>query len=305
MFSKIIKTIFILNLCLAMTVYAGSVNVSDGSAFITKAEMAYTLNNLSNRMVQLENSLDSKIDGLVSSYLTRNGVWNGVKQTINKKKIRDYWRSMSGRGVSSDFNAVPAIPDPSQIVRGQQYNFRNQTWTLINKCTKGGLLVGSFTIQSGFDCAKEDGGSSASGTDGRNYFYILEPHEWVHNNIKCSNATEISLWVNGECRFYSIPINVGSFRQKDRRTAEESGNYRQGLLHFTPMFSIQNPMFFVDKGDEVKVKYVFGIIPQTQDTQECIRGACDTTSGYTSVHGLLVVGSAIGVGADFNDFYIY
>ena len=83
MLKKIFKTIFILCICVSITlpVNAGSVNVSDSSAFITKSEMAYQLNNLSNRMYQLENSLDSKIDTLVSSYLTRNGIWNGQDQT--------------------------------------------------------------------------------------------------------------------------------------------------------------------------------------------------------------------------------
>ena len=84
MINKVFKTILIFSLCLGITIpsNAAGVDVSDGSAFITKAEMSYQLNNLSNRMTQLENSLDSKIDKLVSSYLTRNGIWNGVKQTL-------------------------------------------------------------------------------------------------------------------------------------------------------------------------------------------------------------------------------
>ena len=84
MIKKVFKTIFILTLTLGISLpaNAGTANVSEGSAFITKSEMSYQLNNLSNRMTQLENSLDSKIDTLVSSYLTRNGIWNGVKQTL-------------------------------------------------------------------------------------------------------------------------------------------------------------------------------------------------------------------------------
>ena len=85
MYKKIFKIIFILSLCLGLSlssIAAGQVNVSDGSAFITKSELSYELNNLSSRMTQLENSLDSKIDTLVSSYLTRNGVWNGDNQAL-------------------------------------------------------------------------------------------------------------------------------------------------------------------------------------------------------------------------------
>lgn len=33
-------------------------------------------------MSKLENSLDAKIDSLVSSYLARNGIWNGSKQSV-------------------------------------------------------------------------------------------------------------------------------------------------------------------------------------------------------------------------------
>ena len=81
--------IFKLFVCLLLILSTSSVNslaaisVSDGSAFVTKAEFAADLNNLSNRMSSLENSLDAKIDSLVSSYLSRNGIWNGEKQNVN------------------------------------------------------------------------------------------------------------------------------------------------------------------------------------------------------------------------------
>ena len=83
MINKVFKTILILMICLGLTIPTNAaVSVSDGSAFVTKAEFAADLNNLSNRMAQLENSLDAKIDSLVSSYLTRNGIWNGAKQDL-------------------------------------------------------------------------------------------------------------------------------------------------------------------------------------------------------------------------------
>ena len=65
---------------LGINSFAAIVSDNDGSAFVTKAEFAADLNNLSNRMSTLENSLDAKIDSLVSSYLSRNGIWNGEKQ---------------------------------------------------------------------------------------------------------------------------------------------------------------------------------------------------------------------------------
>ena len=91
MLKKIFKTIFIMSLCVGISLPTNAaVSVSDGSAFVTKAEFAADLNNLSNRMAQLENSLDAKIDSLVSSYLTRNGIWNGANQTLENYYICDF-----------------------------------------------------------------------------------------------------------------------------------------------------------------------------------------------------------------------
>ena len=60
-----------------------AISVSDGSAFVSKSEFSSTINNISNRMSIIENTLDAKIDSLVSSYLSRNGIWNGAAQTIS------------------------------------------------------------------------------------------------------------------------------------------------------------------------------------------------------------------------------
>ena len=81
---KIFKLFVSISLILTISLINSfaAISVSDGSAFVTKAEFAADLNNLSNRMSSLENSLDAKIDSLVSSYLSRNGIWNGEKQTF-------------------------------------------------------------------------------------------------------------------------------------------------------------------------------------------------------------------------------
>ena len=86
---KIVKLFVVFNLILSISLInsVAAISVSDGSAFVTKAEFAADLNNLSNRMSTLENSLDAKIDSLVSSYLSRNGIWNGEKQTNIVKEI--------------------------------------------------------------------------------------------------------------------------------------------------------------------------------------------------------------------------
>ena len=83
MINKLFKKLIVLGLCIAISIPTNAaVSVSDGSAFVTKVEFNADLDNLNNRMAYLENSLDSKIDNLVSSYLTRNGIWNGEKQQV-------------------------------------------------------------------------------------------------------------------------------------------------------------------------------------------------------------------------------
>lgn len=77
------KKFIVLFVCISVTLPTNAaVSVSDGSAFVTKSEFNADVNNLQNRMAFLENSLDTKIDNLVSSYLTRNGIWNGEKQQV-------------------------------------------------------------------------------------------------------------------------------------------------------------------------------------------------------------------------------
>ena len=62
--------------------------ISDGSAFITKAECSNERNILSNRIAQLENSLDSKIDSLVSACLCRNNPLDKLNIYI---KVLFFW----------------------------------------------------------------------------------------------------------------------------------------------------------------------------------------------------------------------
>ena len=90
---KIVKFFVVFNLILSISLInsVAAISVSDGSAFVTKAEFAADLNNLSNRMSTLENSLDAKIDSLVSSYLSRNGIWNGEKHEILSFKDEAIW----------------------------------------------------------------------------------------------------------------------------------------------------------------------------------------------------------------------
>ena len=115
---KIVKFFVVFNLILSISLInsVAAISVSDGSAFVTKAEFAADLNNLSNRMSTLENSLDAKIDSLVSSYLSRNGIWNGEKQELTNDKI--------------------SFPEPKKLGVSESRSFSDQTTTDKTKCFK-------------------------------------------------------------------------------------------------------------------------------------------------------------------------
>ena len=157
MIRKIFKLILVLNLCLGVTLPSNAaISVSDGSAFVTKAEFSADLNNLSNRMAQLENSLDAKIDSLVSSYLTRNGIWNGAKQTLtNTSGITFRYGLSRGISLSKDrLNVAMAWSDRGYWDKGSAsigeivvYNSK-RTVDVINDISKSGMIVFQTYLQN-------------------------------------------------------------------------------------------------------------------------------------------------------------
>ena len=133
-FKKLFKTTLLFFVVFVMIFNSfAAISVSDGSAFVTKAEFSADLNNLSNRMSALENSIDAKIDSLVSSYLSRNGIWNGEKQTVTSTK---YWDVLAPDISLSDdgHSAMSSILSSA---------------TFINTITKSGLLVGFIYYTDG------------------------------------------------------------------------------------------------------------------------------------------------------------
>ena len=131
MLNKVFKTILVFSICVGITLPTNAaVSVSDGSAFVTKPEFSSNLNNLTNRMAQLENSLDAKIDSLVSSYLTRNGIWNGSKQEIVPTEHEILPKKVT---ISNNFAVVN-----ESLVSG----------TYINGINKTGMFVCSFSYRN-------------------------------------------------------------------------------------------------------------------------------------------------------------
>ena len=149
MINRIFKTILVLSICIGISLPTNAaVSVSDGSAFVTKAEFAADLNNLSNRMAQLENSLDAKIDSLVSSYLTRNGIWNGAKQDI-ADDLHSYYVGI-GANYQTDYSPyswrIYNYSDSSQTLHYSVYNTSDVRCPikLINSNKLNGTVVTQF-----------------------------------------------------------------------------------------------------------------------------------------------------------------
>ena len=86
MLKRIFKTIFILALCFGTieSIYAAlsPVSVSEGSAFVTKAEFRALVNEASTRIETLELHSDRQISVVVDSFLERNNIWHPQKQTL-------------------------------------------------------------------------------------------------------------------------------------------------------------------------------------------------------------------------------
>ena len=145
--NKIIKKflLFILIVVLPINSFA-AVSVSDGSAFVSKSEFSSTINNISNRMSIIENTLDAKIDSLVSSYLSRNGIWNGDKQTVEKP----YWVVALNSGISIPFAEKNMTSDAGRNIDfgsldtgtdiGRIKILYNNFWTIVNNISKTGLM---------------------------------------------------------------------------------------------------------------------------------------------------------------------
>ena len=216
MIKKTFKTIFILTLCLGITLpaNAGSVSVSDGSAFITKSELAYQMNTLSSRMTQLENSLDSKIDTLVSSYLTRNGIWNGVKQTINM----------------TNFSFWPSDVTVSSFQGSYDGNLASGTY--IPNITKSGMLVFSYKYRnySGFNNNNTRWGYNLGQKDG----------SWPSDS---GMTLTLNVSVSGELKYSTVLLSS---------IATEQSGY--GLFLFSSLansFITANVIVFVYKGNNV------------------------------------------------------
>ena len=154
-----IKKYLTIIMILSITIPSYSaVSVSDGSAFMTKNEFFSLTNNLSNRISSVENTLDTKIDSLVSSYLSRNGIWSGDVQTLissPQNSRSDFCVAMGYQGgdkySGSEYYYNNFVGQQTGKYRQVATNVKkivayggDTYYKVINKFTKSGLLCINF-----------------------------------------------------------------------------------------------------------------------------------------------------------------
>lgn len=187
------KKFLIVILCICMQFDSmAAISVSDGSAFVSKAEFAADLNSLSNRMAQLENSLDAKIDSLVSSYLTRNGIWSASNQEITSAvnnhtySFTPGWRT-GNRGTL--FEQTVSFAD-----------------TIVARTNKAGMVFGSFSYGN-----KHQGNAN----------------NWYFGGFNRNTSHDGWIWDQNMCvtlSFYITDMNVNQL------TFDTDGNITNGEL---------------------------------------------------------------------------
>ena len=258
MFRKIFKTILVLSLCLGISLPTNAaVSVSDGSAFVTKAEFAADLNNLSNRMAQLENSLDAKIDSLVSSYLTRNGIWNGANQELTYNYWIDFAVYVSGKTYASSTitNGVGGFRGPTGTYYATKYNDHVQIPAAVNSdyvehtvdridstfcqsVNKSGLLymtVSTYPISVIWSASN----------DKRCQLEIGSPSSQSSTNYMTTAEWQYDVGVVGKGRFFN-----------NRITERVPKNDGTGIV-FVVGYRIDKILTFVSKGDALYFKEYF------------------------------------------------
>ena len=270
MLKKIFKTILVLSLCVGISIPTNAaVSVSDGSAFVTKAEFAADLNNLSNRMAQLENSLDAKIDSLVSSYLTRNGIWNGAKQIASKEyicdmfgvKVSDYTESYTGK-----------LPKVTQA--GVEMVMYDKTYSLVDSINKSGLMLAIVDVID----------------QGRIYSSTQSDKRAAVNIGSYGNYGNIAFVDTGETSFYIDGVNKGKIDSFSWYSSLFNDNL---TLQYQMKTGTYNVYFFVSKGDRLDFRYKIGFVGMTEGGRDALSEKSYTRMGTP------------GIKIKFTDFYVY
>ena len=229
---NLFKTILMLSLIISVVIPTNAaVSVSDGSAFVTKAEFSADLNNLSNRMASLENSLDAKIDSLVSSYLTRNGIWNGAKQTLAGTTFKYGFKSTTAKQGRVWFNIFDgSLHQNTAQMYTIQASGASGDYQLVNQVDKSGMVF--FNTREG---------------DSGNGNMTAIP---ISNSSGVINLANVR-WIY-ECRFnYLVQSSgVGSYESRNIVSCQLLG-FGIGCSLQVPALPVGTVSFFVAKNDKV------------------------------------------------------
>lgn len=248
---KISKKIllFILMLVFSINSFA-AVSIQDGSTFVTKAEFSVDMNNLSNRMSKLENSIDTKIDSYVSAYLNENGVWNGDKQKLHfddtvyvgfdgsgNNRILMYYNFVPSRANNYSFTAEQKNYhyDITQVQSTNTINSDDGTSTstvnaatektLILNTTKSGLMVIKYDKQ--FSMIQDDWSSdlsnkvvfaayrSGSGRLIGDQISVMPNANLVLTEYKKDQTTGTVIYTDNQRLLLPVPSAVKFFRAKN------------------------------------------------------------------------------------------
>ena len=215
---KLIKTIIIVSIVLYYSFSYAAISVSDGSAFVAKTEFDSVLSNLTSRLSQMENSLEGKIDSLVSSYLSRNGIWNGVKQTLKNSKL-DVFTSLGTLSMQT------------------VYDINQSQKIIVDELSKTGMAIVNITW-------------SSSGSYPRLYYLGSTTHTRTDNasarefNIYITEQTPTMTSFDRTERYLRSKIQLGT----SNYNVTSEGMYSEVVL---PKTGVATAMFFVSKGNKM------------------------------------------------------
>ena len=161
---KIFRSLFVIFIILSFNINSfAAISANDGVAFITKAEFAKDLDRFSQRISQIENTLEAKIDSLVSAYLSRNGIWNGSAQELKTGGYITSWllnnnqKQFALQNPPNNFSSSPVAVFADNIY-GR---------SLLFTANKSGMLCIAVST-----CAEYNSTSDSYGTDNRRSFNI-------------------------------------------------------------------------------------------------------------------------------------
>lgn len=166
---KMIKSLisFMIIVAFVLPSYA-SISSSNGSTFITKGEVDTAMTDLKSRLTTFEAGINSKIDAQVTSYLDRNGIWNGSKQVFNTNytyggnKVaqlfmwtndsgRTSWTVNAGEVNNIGFLGLLTFNCYNGWRRFPSQKYAWASYKIVEKTTKPGLCIASLKFEQNYD----------------------------------------------------------------------------------------------------------------------------------------------------------